>query len=321
MPKASTTPAFRLTEPYAPQFRPNAEIPIGTILHLAANTEPGAVDLPRHRSVSMDPRGSFPTLQVPTELLEPIDLPSPDIKPAELDPAMRTHKDFALEHGANLVRGLNALFATIRKITHIKGVSAEEFSVDVRSLSSLKFAFEKRLNRAMAFGFGPELVPADQDDAEERCYLIKKGGYWYRENRFGYTAHKYDAGRFTKAEADAEVAVEPWHMLAIHENQVSDDSSPATMQELKQELAYLRGERQAMLDTDRWLGDIRTTHAREQGAQLAWQTLVAEFEALGNAFVPAGRRTEFREAVQRLGAFDTAHLEAVRDLTEEPAAS
>ncbi len=58
---------------------------------------------------------------------------------------------------------------------------------------------------------------------KEVQYLIKKGGYFYREKWCGYTQFKFDAGRYTKAEAEAEASVEPWHMSAIHENEVPDE--------------------------------------------------------------------------------------------------
>lgn len=315
---AEITPAYRLIEPFAPTHRPNAEIPAGTIVHQAVeDTNLRGGRQGRFLSVSMDPKGMFPTFLIPMALLEPHDLPLPNIKPPAQDLALRTHKDFALEHGANLVHGLTRLFTTIQKIRAIKGVSAEEFSNDVRSVSSLTYAFQKRLNRALSLGIGPEQVPARSDDAEEHCYLIKKGGYWYRENRCGYTANKYDAGRYTKAEAEAEAAIEPWHMRAIHQDDVEDDSPAATLQEVRAENAWLRGERQALLDTDRWVADVRAIQAREHGAQLAWETLLVQFEALGDQFVPEERRTEFRQAIARLGEFDSAHLEVIKDLAAE----
>lgn len=45
--------------------------------------------------------------------------------------------------------------------------------------------------------------------SEEREYLIRKGGYYYRPNCSGYTTSKFEAGRYTKAEADREATVEP----------------------------------------------------------------------------------------------------------------
>lgn len=59
--------------------------------------------------------------------------------------------------------------------------------------------------------------------SEPREYLIRKGGYYYRPNCSGYTTSKFEAGRYTKAEAEREAAVEPWHMSAIHQDDVEDD--------------------------------------------------------------------------------------------------
>ncbi len=59
--------------------------------------------------------------------------------------------------------------------------------------------------------------------SEPREYLIRKGGYYYRPNCSGYTTSKFEAGRYTKAEAEREAAVEPWHMSAIHQDDVVDD--------------------------------------------------------------------------------------------------
>lgn len=58
-------------------------------------------------------------------------------------------------------------------------------------------------------------------------WLIRKGGYWYRPNCQGYTIDPGEAGRYTKAKADAEASVEPWHMKAVH---ISDaPSTPLTV--------------------------------------------------------------------------------------------
>jgi len=80
---------------------------------------------------------------------------------------------------------------------------------------------------------------------EEAKYLIKKGGYFYRPNCQGYTNFKFDAGRYTKEHAEAEASVEPWHMSAIHEDDVPDTQDPdkfiaglqAEVAELKRQLA------------------------------------------------------------------------------------
>lgn len=72
---------------------------------------------------------------------------------------------------------------------------------------------------------------------EPREYLIRKGSYFYRKNCCGYTEFKFDAGRYTKEEAEREASVEPWHMKAIHQNDVAPDSAPD---------AFIAGERAAI---------------------------------------------------------------------------
>jgi hypothetical protein len=56
---------------------------------------------------------------------------------------------------------------------------------------------------------------AEAREVLEEPYLIRKGGYYYRPNRCGYTATPHDAGRYTKEEAEAEASIEPWHMSAV----------------------------------------------------------------------------------------------------------
>jgi hypothetical protein len=60
-------------------------------------------------------------------------------------------------------------------------------------------------------------------------YLIRKDGYFYRPNCQGYTTRKIEAGRYTKAKAEAEAAVEPWHMSAVHQDDVPDEPAVADM--------------------------------------------------------------------------------------------
>lgn len=58
-------------------------------------------------------------------------------------------------------------------------------------------------------------------EAAEPRYLIRKGRFYYRPNRCGYTEFKERAGRYTKAEAEAEAAIEPGHIVAVAENDPS----------------------------------------------------------------------------------------------------
>lgn len=55
-------------------------------------------------------------------------------------------------------------------------------------------------------------------------YLVKKGSYFYRPNSQGYTALKFDAGRYTKSEAEKIAAIEPSNMKAIHQDEVPDET-------------------------------------------------------------------------------------------------
>lgn len=57
---------------------------------------------------------------------------------------------------------------------------------------------------------------------DAREWLIRKGGYFYREKWCGYTTDKFAAGRYTRAEAEAEASKEPSNMKAIHEDEVPD---------------------------------------------------------------------------------------------------
>ncbi len=50
---------------------------------------------------------------------------------------------------------------------------------------------------------------------DPRDHLIEKDGFYYRPNRCGYTKAVSAAGRYTKAEAEREAAIEPWHMRAV----------------------------------------------------------------------------------------------------------
>lgn len=92
--------------------------------------------------------------------------------------------------------------------------------------------------------YWPDADPADirvQFDAlmtaERREWLIRKNGYFYRPNRAGYTCEKVAAGRYTKAEADAEAAIEPHNFTVLHESEVPDAPEVET---LKAEVASLQ---------------------------------------------------------------------------------
>ena len=50
---------------------------------------------------------------------------------------------------------------------------------------------------------------------EPRDYLIRKGAFWYRPNKQGYTSEVVAAGRYTRADAECEASTEPWNMKAV----------------------------------------------------------------------------------------------------------
>jgi len=67
-------------------------------------------------------------------------------------------------------------------------------------------------------GCTPRSQPDPAGEAKallEDPYLIRKGGYFYRPNRCGYTVSPNEAGHYTREDAEAEAAVEPWHMSAV----------------------------------------------------------------------------------------------------------
>lgn len=70
----------------------------------------------------------------------------------------------------------------------------------------------------------------------DREYLIKKGSYFYRANKSGYTMSKFEAGRYTEADARKEAEIEPWHMSALHQDEVPDDTASASVGELAEAL-------------------------------------------------------------------------------------
>jgi len=75
------------------------------------------------------------------------------------------------------------------------------------------------------------------EDPDAREWLILKNGYFYRPNRSGYTQKKAAAGRYTRAEADREAAVEPESFTVLHESEIPD--APQVV-DLRVELAAAR---------------------------------------------------------------------------------
>lgn len=132
---------------------------------------------------------------------------------------------------------------------------------------------------------------------EVREYLIRKAGYYYRPNRAGYTTSKFEAGRYTKAEAESEAAVEPWRMEAIHQDDVEDDpvSSRVRMDgekiaALKKQVEELTAERDALevkavsllwaVPGETLCGEVQSLHKRALELQSAEAEAAALREAL-----------------------------------------
>lgn len=78
--------------------------------------------------------------------------------------------------------------------------------------------------------------------SEAREWLIRKDGYFYRPNKSGYTTSKFEAGRYTKDDAEREAAIEPWHMSAIHQSEWPDDPASRTVSDKDAEIEQLRRE-------------------------------------------------------------------------------
>lgn len=55
---------------------------------------------------------------------------------------------------------------------------------------------------------------------QAREWLIRKNGHYYRSEWSGYTTNVHDAGRYTRAEAEREAAIEPWRMTALHISEI-----------------------------------------------------------------------------------------------------
>ncbi|TPN03847.1 hypothetical protein FJ973_29845 [Mesorhizobium sp. B2-1-3] len=76
-------------------------------------------------------------------------------------------------------------------------------------------------------------------------WLIRKDGYFYRPNKSGYTTVKSEAGRYTELDARLEAEIEPWHMAAIHQDDVPDpigDFNVSEIASLKAALASIHAD-------------------------------------------------------------------------------
>lgn len=81
-----------------------------------------------------------------------------------------------------------------------------------------------------------------QETHKKLDHYIKKGAYYYRANKCGYTTEINEAGLYTKEDAEREASVEPWHMRAIPIADIPQKPNPyaAHIAALEAELADLR---------------------------------------------------------------------------------
>lgn len=179
---------------------------------------------------------------------------------------------------------------------------------------------------------GPGIVGSDictvcgkeREDHEPCEWLIRKDGYYYRPNCRGYTTSKFEAGRYTKSMAEAEAAVEPWHMKAIHQDDVEDDPvssrvrmDAARIAELEAENARLTKER------DEWEIWARQHHSDLRRAEAIPRTGAVK-ELIEKAFSDPVefRPTGWREQQPALRSPSATEAKAriLSALTTEPAA-
>lgn len=168
----------------------------------------------------------------------------------------------------------------------------------------------------------PPVGMASPTHEEVHEWLIRKDGYFYRPNSSGYTTSKFEAGRYTKAEAEAEAAVEPWHMKAIHQDDVEDDpvSSRVRMDgdriaTLAAEVEQLTKERDEAVEGagNFWIAIERAEKAEAEVAQLRERISQLEFaESVRNQLLK-----EERDAARTANERDrTEIIIAVNALTD-----
>lgn len=73
-----------------------------------------------------------------------------------------------------------------------------------------------------------------------KVWLIKKDDFYYRANRCGYTKEVSAAGRYARAEADREAAIEPWHMSVEREPEPTVDVMVTALRSARELIACHR---------------------------------------------------------------------------------
>lgn len=95
--------------------------------------------------------------------------------------------------------------------------------------------------------------------SERKEWLIRKGGYYYRANKSGYTTLACEAGRYTPSDAHEEALIEPWHMKAIHESEVPDDTPVRVAGIIATKDATIARLRAALERVAQWHGEFPET--------------------------------------------------------------
>lgn len=76
---------------------------------------------------------------------------------------------------------------------------------------------------------------------EPREWLIRKGGYFYRPERAGYTSDVIEAGLYTENEARNEARIEPHNISAHHASEYARQINKARTNVAR--FAFIEGRR------------------------------------------------------------------------------
>jgi hypothetical protein len=117
------------------------------------------------------------------------------------------------------------------------------------------------------------------EDPDARIWLIIKDGYYYRANRSGYTKDISSAGRYTRAEADREAAIEPWHMSVERQPEPSPDAAAVHLTRCHDALRAAREviaeDRRSLIETISINGDPTTIDPMDVGATAEYDATLA----------------------------------------------
>lgn len=96
-------------------------------------------------------------------------------------------------------------------------------------------------------------LPADKG----AVWLIRKGGYFYRPNKSGYTGEKPAAGRYTEADAKAEAAIEPDNMSAHLASEFPDPPMSISVEDARVLLDALEAQAAEIAELERRLEEAQ----------------------------------------------------------------